>query len=375
MSRIQTNRVLPSELSIQSIDDILYSIGLCHYSVRDRPKRSVINKPIIVLIFVLIQIPMRIVSNTTDNEMILLLTADMGHYVTFKEYINIMSILLTLMALFSQMVYFYNHRIGLKPTFVRVFQVLSGSITPSSVGLNHSTQVIALLKMAKWLPHLQKNNMILVPLYTFMFVFGIHFYGLGLTPSLFLSTYSVLFHLFWVYYGFNIVSIQIFVLFILCKYFLLKLKSLNQLLREKKRMNSNRIRNILRSCDALYREINEYNSTYWSKFLFNIWSLLGILIVFMIHVIIFISIPIIIKISLIYFTILYFNIFLFILTITSSVNLEAKKSYKLFNSFKIKFITTSKLDKRRLTIYQIKVILFYYFIYTVYFRYKRLIGE
>ena len=341
----------------------------------DRRDLLFINKPIIVLIFVLIQIPMRIVSNTTDNEMILLLTADMGHYVTFKEYINIMSILLTLMALFSQMVYFYNHRIGLKPTFVRVFQVLSGSITPSSVGLNHSTQVIALLKMAKWLPHLQKNNMILVPIYTFMFVFGIHFYGLGLTPSLFLSTYSVLFHLFWVYYGFNIVSIQIFVLFILCKYFLLKLKSLNQLLREKKRMNSNRIRNILRSCDALYREINEYNSTYWSKFLFNIWSLLGILIVFMIHVIIFISIPIIIKISLIYFTILYFNIFLFILTITSSVNLEAKKSYKLFNSFKIKFITTSKLDKRRLTIYQIKVILFYYFIYTVYFRYKRLIGE
>ena len=99
MSRIQTNRVLPSELCIQSIDDILYSIGLCHHSVRDRPKRSVINKPIIVLIFVLIQIPMRIVSNTTDNEMILLLTADMGHYVTFKEYINIMSILLTLMAL------------------------------------------------------------------------------------------------------------------------------------------------------------------------------------------------------------------------------------------------------------------------------------
>ena len=82
-------------------------------------------------------------SNTTDNETILILTTDLGHFMGIKEIINLMLIMLSLMALFSRMVYYYNHCIGVKPTFVRVFQVLSGSITPSSVGLNQSTQVEA----------------------------------------------------------------------------------------------------------------------------------------------------------------------------------------------------------------------------------------
>ena len=55
MCRIQTDRVLPPELCIQSIDDILYSIGLCHHSVREIPERSLINKPLIITIVFIIQ--------------------------------------------------------------------------------------------------------------------------------------------------------------------------------------------------------------------------------------------------------------------------------------------------------------------------------
>ena len=363
MANIQPNKLLPPELCIQSIDDILYSIGLCHHSIRDRPKRSVINKPIIILIVLLLQIPMRTISNYTDNETIYLLTADSGHYMAIKEYVNIMSILLSLMALFSQMVYYHNHRIGVKPTFIRIFQVLSGSITPSSVGLNHSTQVNALLKIAKYLPLLQKNSKTLIPLSSIAFVFGLHIYSLSFLSSIIRCVYPVIFQCLWIYYAFNLLSIQIFLLFILCKYFLIKFEELNRLLTEKKRMNSNRVRNILHEFHALFDLINEYNSTYWSKFLLNIWSLLGILNVFLIYVIVFIPIPVIIRISLIYFCIIYCNIFLFILSITSSINLEAKKSYKLFNSYNVKFTQTSKLDKRRMTIHELKVILFYNFIY------------
>ena len=142
----------------------VYSIGLCHHSVRHRPKRSVINKPLIITMVLIIQSMMRIVSNTTDNKLIILLTGDVGHLIGIKGHFNITGTLVSIMILLFQMVYYYNHRIGVKPTFIRVIQVLSGSITPSSVGLNNSTQVKQLLKIAKWQPLLKKNNTILLPL-------------------------------------------------------------------------------------------------------------------------------------------------------------------------------------------------------------------
>ena len=145
----------------------------------------------------------------------------------------------------------------------------------------------------------------------------------------------------------------------------MKLIETNGLLTEEKRMNTNRIRNILRSFDALYCEINEYNSTFWSKFLFIIWTMFGIIIIFLIYIIIFSLIPIEIKVALSYFASLYLFMYLFILSIASSVNLEANKSYKLLNSFYIKFRNTTKQDNGRLTINQMKVNLLIKIIITI----------
>ena len=355
MSRIQINRVLPQELCIQSIDDILYSIGLCHHSVRDRPKRSLINKPLIITMVNLIQLVFRIVTITTGDKLILRLTADVGHLIGVKQFLSMAIINITMIVLFSQLVYYYNHSIGVKPTFIRVIQVFSGSITPSSVGLNNSTQVQQLLKIAKLQPLLKKNNTIVLPFMCLSGIFIMHLNSLDFISSLILFIYPAIFYSLWAYYFSNIVSLQNLFFYILCKYFLIKLKESNRLLNEEQRMNTNRIRNILRSFDVLYHEIHEFNSTYWSKYLLNIWLFFGTMITFLFFIVLFNSLAIEIRISLSYFLLFYLIMYIFILSIASSVNMEANKSYKLFNSFFIKFRKTSKLDKRRLAINQIKV--------------------
>ena len=358
MSTIQTNKHLPPELCIESIDDILYSIGLCHHSVKDRPKRSKIQNPVLITIVLLTNILMRIVSNATDNETILLLMGDFLHYVEIKEYLNNLALLFALMALLSQTVYHYNHCIGVKPTFVRILQMLSGSITPSSVGLNHSTQVHQLLSIAKWLPLLRKNNAILIPIISSLFILGIYFSLFSFLSSVILSIYPILFTSLWGYYTFNLMSIQIFLFFIICKYFLIKLKERNRILKDENRMNTNRIRNILVTHDSLYRELNEYNLTFFSKFILIIWSILGFIIINLIYLIIFGRIQILLKITVIYLFIFYTIMFLFILSIASSVNSESNKTYKLLNSFVIKYNynNNSKLDKKRKAFINIKVI-------------------
>ena len=132
---------------------------------------------------------------------------------------------------------------------------------------------------------------------------------------------------------------------------------MNRLMKEEKQMNSIRIRNILNSYDALYREINEYNTTYWSKFLIIIWSLLGALIVFVFYLLILGSFLFAIKITLSYYLIINCFMFVFILSISSSVNLEEKKSYKILSSFIVKYRSISKCGLTSIFINHMKVIL------------------
>ena len=62
MSQLDPNSVIPKELVITSVDDLLYEIGLCLTSVRERHKRKVINNPIVISIFNSIYLIERIIS-------------------------------------------------------------------------------------------------------------------------------------------------------------------------------------------------------------------------------------------------------------------------------------------------------------------------
>ena len=135
-------------------------------------------------------------------------------------------------------------------------------------------------------------------------------------------------------------TIQLLLFFIICKYFKIKFEEQNERVKKIQTINPNRIKNILHSYDKLYREINEYNTTYWSKFLFSIWFFFGVFIVVLIYSLFFANVPIVIRILSFYYTIFYLSLYLFIMTNASSLNSEANKSYKIFNSFYVNFLKT-----------------------------------
>src|SRR5690242_3174553 len=107
---IKCDKCLPPELCVDSIDDILYSIGLCHQSVRDRPKRSAINNPIVIFIVVFTQIITKIMAFFTENPIILSFLAEFGSPVGMKFVYSTILINLSFIALFSQLVYYYNYK-------------------------------------------------------------------------------------------------------------------------------------------------------------------------------------------------------------------------------------------------------------------------
>ena len=82
---------------------------------------------------------------------------------------------------------------------------------------------------------------------------------------------------------------------ILCYYLRIKIRSLNISL--EKRQN---VMKVLISFNELYKEIEEYNTNFWSKYLLCIWSLLGFDLISAIFLIIFFSYDLIIKLLMIY---------------------------------------------------------------------------
>ena len=116
-------------------------------------------------------------------------------------------------------------------------------------------------------------------------------------------------------------------------------------------INNKRFKNfkrILHSFDALYREIDEYNTTYWSKFLFIIWSLFGALAAQQSFIVIFTDINIILRLITCYALFLILILFNFVFIITSSLNSHANKSYKLFNYLVIYYSRFHSINKNKM---------------------------
>jgi len=94
---------------------------------------------------------------------------------------------------------------------------------------------------------------------------------------------------------------------------------------------------LIKSLNSLYLEINDYNNNYWSKFLFSIWMIFSATSDSLLYSTIFGKMILLNRILLMYAVITISLGLLLIISVASSVNTEANKSYKLLNSLMITF--------------------------------------
>ena len=81
-----------------------------------------------------------------------------------------------------------------------------------------------------------------------------------------------------------------------------------------------RIDQVMKSCDCIFAEINQYNETYQSKFLLSVWTVFGTMMVMFAHMLIFSELDIRMKIFILYGMISQSSIFLPIIFAASSIN-------------------------------------------------------
>ena len=131
------------------------------------------------------------------------------------------------MAILNQSVYYWNHNRGIEPTFVRVFQVMSGSLRPIDVGLTDENQWRSLLIIARWLRPLYYNNMTLLPLVISSFILTIYLPVYGWKITALVTEHIMIFKSMLGYYSVNIITTLLIFFIIICKFISFKLNYLN----------------------------------------------------------------------------------------------------------------------------------------------------
>jgi hypothetical protein len=255
-------------------------------------------------------------------------------------------ILSSILVLFSQLIYYWNHKTGVEPTFLRLFQVMSGSLPPNAIGLTDQTLITTLCRRTNlWFRLIRLNNDKFILFCAFFYTMAPYVVKTNMFYTLMYGIPNALLFVIWGHYYWNVFAFQFIVFLILCTYLESKINRFNENVAEiVKTKGFQGMPKMIRSFHSISDEISEYNNTYWSKYLLIYWLTFGLSVTLIIICVFFTSINIVSKIIMTYCAIMLTFSFLLLLFKASSVNYSTKKSYKLFNSL---FISYSKHNKNR----------------------------
>ena len=276
-----------------------------------------------------------------SDRQILLLMGDVGRYFNMRIYWNLALNLGSQIVITNQLNYYYNYSKGFEPTFLRVFQMMSGSVAPLSVGLTDNRDIRRLLKHKPIFQLMIIQTRYLTFIITSVVIMTCFILNEDLSTIVNYGVlHSLLYAIFVHHFSAELLT-QIFYCYIICVYLKLKIRNLNKIfiIGIKQNKNISGIQRILEKFDSIYEEIDEYNTTYWSKFLFISWLYLGSLSTIILFVVVFITIPLILRVALIYGVFFFIISLHFMYATASSLNTEANRSYRPFNAIMAKHST------------------------------------
>jgi len=306
------SELIPKERVIISAGSHLYRIGLSPYKTR-KIERNMFFKPIIIFIVLLLQLIRSLVlivlpekSHTFHAFM-----GDFAHFMGIRIQCHIALALLHIQAMVSQIIFLVNYMNQTKPTDLRIFDVMSGLMTPQSMGLIDKKIVFKLNLMFKRVIIFGNQYNRFIPIQVFLVVF-ISFYSNLSTIDLFIyGLPNTIIFIFTGIYTCQILLWQFIYFYLIVYYLNAKLNIVNN---EMKRLSNlttlhlnknyynNKIFVLIKQLNDIYLEISEYNSNYWSKYLCNIWITLSVIIATTSYSLIFTHIVFYLRIGLLLFS-------------------------------------------------------------------------
>ena len=350
MESFDENKVLAENVCLKSADNHLYRIGLCFspYNSNEWSKRrNALHNPILISSIFVIQIIKSIVNLLVSDPKAFVWNGDFTRVFHLRIHFNIAFILFSVMTLSSTTIWYSNYKSGVEPTFLRLFQMISGSVPPLRLGLRDSKEVLAIIRRTEvFMKFADFNCQKLFISFALILMLGTYLLEATLIETLVFGIPYAIHLAFVAYYGFSIMLYQGFYFDIICYYLRLRLRKINRSLVTIKTSTSSSLSmgSTLRQIDLIYKQIIDYNQ-FLSKYLLQFWLLLSSLTLFFLYISIFAKTNPFFSIILTYAFILFMSYLLFVILNASSVNSEANKSHKILNSIYVSFYSNKSQMK------------------------------
>jgi hypothetical protein len=352
-TKFNPDHPLPENMIIKSSGSHLYRFGISNQGVRHYDETDSRFNPKFVFAINLVMCIKSVISlyyNDEENEKLFIYVLDFSFFIPgIRIHFNVLAMMLSLLTMLSQILHWYVCSSG-KNSWLTPFAMMSGLITPSSIGIINENDVKKLLKRSKLafsLINICCN--LIIPVFAFIIVVvtmamncsARDFIIFGLSSSLIFSIWC---HLTWTNICWHAAYFHI-----TCHYF--KLKLLNQNNEVKSRIHNRKflwdVTGIIQKFDSIYAEIDKYNREFWSKFIFIFYITIIPIIVAFLYQSIFGQVDLTIRFSWYYFTAAFLLCFTLFTLSASSIVVESNRSYQLLiqYSMNIRRATSLKLMK------------------------------
>ena len=150
-SVLQPNKPLPSNLVNNFVDLHLYRIGLSLFP-NEFIKRTRIHNPkfifIIQLLFFIRSI-IALLSSREDTQFYAYI-GDFAYFINAKAHIGTAAAFASFPSIVSQIIHYFNYKNDIKPSYLKPFEMLSGLVSPKSIGVKYRREdVYKMVKMWK----------------------------------------------------------------------------------------------------------------------------------------------------------------------------------------------------------------------------------
>ena len=174
-------KILPPDILLNSMDSYLFRIGLSLFPDHNIRRNSLHNPKF--MFFIQLQHLIRNCISlfaSEDNPQLFVILGDFGYFLKVRVYIAVAAGLLTFLGLISQVLHYNNYKNGIKPSYVKPFEMMSGLVSPKSIGLTNREEIYGIIKVFKTLFIICKTLPILMfcigftaPFLTFIHVFSV----------------------------------------------------------------------------------------------------------------------------------------------------------------------------------------------------------
>jgi hypothetical protein len=332
------SELLPPEVLVTSAGSHLYRIGLSHFSYGWK-RRTIFHKPLLIALLHVIFVAKYVTSllASEENPELFIILFDFSYFLNARIHINISGIFISSLTLVSLLLHYIDYKKNLKPSYLKPFDMMSGLVSPKSIGLTNEVQVYKFLKISKqlfFICDIITEKLVPIPILIIYILSMIKVCSLK-QLILYIIPMNVI-YVFNCCAAIDIILYQMVYFFLICYYITIKTRECNNKIRNylKNRiiLNNMKAKNLMTELNSIYSEIEDYNQNYWSKYLFWVWILYSTIVNMFLYSAIFSKHSYLLRFFCTYGSIVFISALILMINSASSVHLEVNRSYQLIYS-------------------------------------------